>query len=100
MMESDENIGGPADEGGAPPERDPHHALNNPIGDPDETEYPDPYEKRPDPRDPALVDTPAFPAERTDETAVSGGAAPPSTSEPRAPRNYDDLKPVKGDRED
>jgi hypothetical protein len=31
-------------------ERDPHHELNNPVGEPDETEYPDPYEKRPDPR--------------------------------------------------
>ena len=28
-----------------------HHALNNPIGEPDETEYPDPYEQRTDPRD-------------------------------------------------
>ncbi len=33
-------------------ERDPHHALNNPIDDPDPTEWPDPYEKRPDPLDP------------------------------------------------
>jgi hypothetical protein len=32
-------------------ERDPHHPLNNPVGDPDETEWPDPYEKREDPRD-------------------------------------------------
>ncbi len=98
-MEGEENRGSEADEGGTAADRDPHHALNNPIGDPDPTEYPDPYEKRPDPRDPALVDTPAFPAERTDETAVSGGAAPPSTSEPPTPRNYDDLKPAKGDRE-
>ena len=30
-------------------ERDPHHDLNNPIDDPDPTEYPDPFEKRPDP---------------------------------------------------
>lgn len=100
MMESDENAGGAADEGGAEPERDPHHALNNPVGDPDMTEYPDPYEKRSDPRDPGLVDTPASPAERADETAATGGDAPPSTSEPQPPRNYDDLKPVKGDRED
>jgi hypothetical protein len=30
--------------------KDPHHALNNPIDDPDPTEWPDPYEKREDPR--------------------------------------------------
>ena len=30
---------------------EPHHALNNPIDDPDPTEHPDPYEKREDPRD-------------------------------------------------
>jgi hypothetical protein len=29
---------------------EPHHALNNPIDDPDETEWPDPYDKREDPR--------------------------------------------------
>jgi hypothetical protein len=30
---------------------EPHDALNTPIGEPDETEWPDPYEKRDDPRD-------------------------------------------------
>jgi hypothetical protein len=30
---------------------EPHHALNNPVGEPDETEWPDPYEQREDPRD-------------------------------------------------
>ena len=30
---------------------DPHHALNNPVGEPDPTEWPDPYDKREDPRD-------------------------------------------------
>jgi hypothetical protein len=34
------------------PERDVHHALNEPASDPDPTEWPDPYDKRPDPRDP------------------------------------------------
>ncbi len=43
--------------------RDPHHALNNPIDDPDPTEWPDPYEQREDPRD-------------------GPGPAAPSTSEP------------------
>jgi hypothetical protein len=32
---------------------DPHHALNNPVtDDPDLTEYPDPYDQRPDPKAP------------------------------------------------
>jgi hypothetical protein len=30
----------------------PHHALNNPVGEPDPTEWPDPYESRDDPRGP------------------------------------------------
>ncbi len=41
-------------------ERDPHHELNNPIDDPDPTEWPDPYEKRPDPRDPEDPDAEPF----------------------------------------
>jgi hypothetical protein len=36
-----------------PDDVDPHHELNNPATDPDPTEWPDPYDKRPDPRDPA-----------------------------------------------
>jgi hypothetical protein len=31
-------------------ESDPHHRLNQPARDPDPTEWPDPYDKRPDPR--------------------------------------------------
>jgi len=34
----------------------PHHALNTPVGEPDPTEWPDPYETREDPRDPAAED--------------------------------------------
>ena len=34
------------------PERDVHEALNEPASDPDPTAWPDPYDKRPDPRDP------------------------------------------------
>lgn len=36
---------------GRPPDDDPHEALNNPVGEPDPTEWPDPYEQREDPRD-------------------------------------------------
>jgi hypothetical protein len=59
---------------------DPHHDLNNPARDPDPTEYPDPYDKRPDPRGPESEDN----------------APGPSTSEPPGPRNYDEVKPEKG----
>lgn len=33
-------------------EKDPHHSLNQPAEEPDPTEWPDPYDKRPDPRAP------------------------------------------------
>jgi hypothetical protein len=39
------------DKGDRSKDAEPHHALNNPVGKPDETEWPDPYEQRPDPRD-------------------------------------------------
>ena len=42
-----------------PPGRDVHDALNEPATDPDPTEWPDPYDKRPDPRDPAADVAPA-----------------------------------------
>jgi len=66
-----------------PRSREQHHELSNPANEPDPTEYPDPFDRRPDPRGPE-----------------SEGPAAPSTSEPHPPRNYDELKPVKGDRED
>lgn len=33
-------------------DRTPHHALGNPVDAPDETEWPDPYDKREDPLEP------------------------------------------------
>src|SRR5437763_4663405 len=52
--------------------RDPHHALNNPVGEPDPTEWPDPYERRPDPRFP--------PSAEAGESHTPAGAT--SSSEP------------------
>ena len=47
-------------------DRSPHHALNNPVEAPDETEWPDPYDRREDPREPppddALGDQPHTPS--------------------------------------
>jgi hypothetical protein len=50
----------------------PHHALSNPVDEPDPTEFPDPYEKREDPRD--------------------QGHADPSTSEPHGPRGTEQVR--------
>ena len=54
---------------------DPHHVLNNPVGEPDPTEWPDPYEQREDPRDPQPDEMPFGEVPHT----VSGSH---STSEP------------------
>jgi hypothetical protein len=59
-----------------PPERDVHHALNEQASDPDLTEWPDPYDKRPDPRDP---DADEIGMDFGDEHTPTGAT---STSEP------------------
>lgn len=79
----------------APDERDPHHALNNPATDPDPTEWPDPYDKRPDPRDPAATDEPFG-----DESHTPTGAT--STSEPHPDQDIEarQVKPEQRDKVD
>jgi hypothetical protein len=57
-------------------DRDPHHSLNNPVGEPDPTEWPDPYDRRPDPRDPDDPDGEIFGEEPHPATGSR------STSEP------------------
>jgi hypothetical protein len=59
-----------------------HHSLNNPVGEPDETEWPDPYEARPDPRD--------------DEHPPTGST---STSEPH-PAQDPEAEPWEGPKRD
>ena len=50
---TDEGFPEPAgdDPGDRSRDPEPHHARNNPVDEPDPTEYPDPYEEREDPRD-------------------------------------------------
>src|SRR5690348_18158041 len=74
------------DPGNHAQDRDPHHALNNPVGEPDPTEWPDPYETRPDPLDPG---------DAADEPRRSPSGAT-STSEPNPqqdPEVADDNAP-------
>lgn len=57
-------------------ESSPYSALNNPVSEPDPTEWPDPYESRADPRDPPDPDGEPF----GDEPHPASGST--STSEP------------------
>lgn len=61
-------------------DREPHHTLNNPATDPDPTEWPDPYERREDPRDPPDPDGEILGEEPHPQTGSQ------STSEPHPPR--------------
>jgi hypothetical protein len=65
-------------------DQDPHHSLNNPASDPDPTEWPDPYDRRPDPLDPE--------DDQDDFPHAEPGAT--STSQPHA-----DQDPVGTERE-
>jgi len=64
-------------------ERDPHHPLNQPAEGPDPTEWPDPYDKREDPRGPDKDPHPG------DE----------STSEPPPPQDPE-AEPFEGPKRD
>jgi hypothetical protein len=63
-------------------DKEPHHALNNPVGEPDETEYPDPFEKRDDPRDPPDPDGEPFGEEPHPATGSESTSEPPSSQDP------------------
>jgi hypothetical protein len=65
-------------------EQDPHHPLNNPAENPDETEWPDPYDKREDPLGP-------------DQEHPPTGAT--STSEPPPPQD-DEAEYYEGPKRD
>ena len=83
--EPDDPPGGdPADPGNRSGQ-DPHHALNHPVGEPDPTEWPDPYDRREDPRAPA--EEMVFPGDGRFHTPV--GAT--SDSDPPA---VDDIEAI------
>jgi len=74
-------------------EQDPHHALNNPAHDPDPTEWPDPYDRRSDPRDPAGSGEPPY----GEAPHTSSGSQ--STSEPH-PAQDPEAEPWEGPKRD
>jgi hypothetical protein len=72
-----------------PRPRDPHHALNTPVTDPDPTEWPDPYDHREDPRNP----DPSDPLPLGDVPHTPTGSI--STSEPHPDQDLEG-RPQKG----
>lgn len=63
----------------------PHRALNNPVGDPNQTEYPDPFEAREDPRDPPDPDEAPFGEEPHVPTNAESTSEPPLEQDPEVP---------------
>jgi hypothetical protein len=72
------------DPGDQPEHPDPHHALNNPVGGPDPTEWPDPYDRRPDPRDPAGPDGEPFGEAPHTPTGAESTSEPNPKQDPEA----------------
>jgi hypothetical protein len=63
---------------------EPHHALSNPVRDPDPTEWPDPYESREDPRDPPDPDGKPFGEEPRAPTGSFSTSEPHPAEDPEA----------------
>lgn len=66
----------PAGPGTHDPDQPPHHSLSNPVGEPDPTEWPDPYDRREDPRDPADPDWLPFDEQPHAPTGSTSTSAP------------------------
>jgi hypothetical protein len=73
--------------------QEPHSALNTPIGEPDPTEWPDPYDKREDPRDIPAGEEMVFGADAHPPTGAT------STSEPH-PNQDPEAEPWEGPKRD
>lgn len=73
-----------ADPGDHSGDSEPHHALNNPATDPDPTEWPDPYDRREDPRDPPDPDRQPFGEERHPPTGAESTSEPNPKQDPEA----------------
>ena len=75
----------------------PHHALSNPVDDPDPTEWPDPYEGREDPRDPPDPDARPFGEEPHPKVGSTSTSEPHPSADPEA---GDRAEPPQRDRLD
>jgi len=67
-----------------PEPKDPHSVLGNPARDPDPTEWPDPYDKREDPRDPVDPDGAPFGEQPHPPTGSQSTSEPHPSKDPEA----------------
>lgn len=79
-----EHPAGVAPDAGAGRAPDPHSPLNNPVGEPDPTEWPDPYERRPDPRDLPGGEEMVFGDEQHPPTGATSTSEPHPSQDPEA----------------
>ena len=75
---------GVAPDAGAERPPEPHSALNNPVGEPDPTEWPDPYERRADPRDLPGGEEMVFGDEQHPPTGATSTSEPHPSQDPEA----------------
>ncbi len=73
-------------------DRSDHRPLNNPVGEPDPTEWPDPYEKRPDPWDPADPDGQPFGEQPHPPTGSTSTSEPHPSQDPEAEDRWEGPK--------
>jgi hypothetical protein len=83
----------------SPRQRDVHAALNEPATDPDPTEWPDPYDKRADPRDPAAGATDMDFGDVHTATGATSTSEPPHQVDPEVdPRKANPHEPSRRER--
>jgi hypothetical protein len=80
------------DPGDISADRSPHSALSNPARDPDPTEWPDPYEKRDDPKDPPDPDQAPFGEEPHPPTGSTSTSEPHPSKDPEAGDRWEGPK--------
>ncbi len=80
------------DPGDASRDPSPHHALSTPIGEPDPTEWPDPYDRRDDPRDPPDADVEPGGEEPHPQTGSTSTSEPHPSKDPEAADRWEGPK--------
>ncbi|HEX2096305.1 MAG TPA: hypothetical protein VHF50_02935 [Solirubrobacterales bacterium] len=85
------------DPGDISKDESPYASLSNPAVDPDPTEWPDPYDKRDDPRDPADPDGAPFGEEPHAPTGATSTSEPHPSKDPEAADRWEGPKRDKVD---